>query len=204
MKIYISILLLFISYISNAQNVSLSIDKKPSLVQCIPNPISILGKNCNDYLLTSNNGKIEQSNSDCKFVIYPNHVGLAKISITNKSGKLISEEHFQVKPVVFSVDIPNFKNYITDVEYFSKSAKLKLNSDDLKCLDIGWSANFELIIIAANKTTKILGHASNGSLNVNKEHFETLKKGNIIIFHNIKVIAGVNEYNVLDIVLEVN
>ena len=204
MKIYLPYLFLFITTISSAQKVSVSIDRKPSLVQSIANPISISAKNCQDYVLTTDNGKIEQSNSDCKFTIYPNHAGLAKITIKNKAEKLINEELYNVKPIAFSVEIPGFNKYINDVNHFSNAAKLSLHSDDLECSDISWLANFELIIVDENKTTRLSAQTSNGNLNELKDNFKTLKKGNIIIFHNIKVIAGTNEFNLLDIVLEVN
>lgn len=204
MKTYLSFLFLFITIISCAQKVSISIDRKPSLVQSIANPISISAKNCQDYILTTDNGKIEQNSSDCKFTIYPNQAGLAKITIKNKAGKLIKEELFHAKPIEFSIYIPGFDKYINDVDYFSKSARLNLSSDDLGCSDINWSANFELIIVNDSSATRLSYQASNGNLSKIKDHFKTLKKGNIIIFHNIKVIAGANEFNVLDIVLEVN
>ena len=204
MKIYLPSLFLLITTISSAQKVSISIDRKPSLVQGIANPISISSKNCQNYVLTTDNGKIEQGNSDCKFTIYPNHAELAKITIKNKAGKLISEEHFQVKPILFSIDIPGFNKYINDVNHFSNAAKLSLHSDDLECSDINWVANFELIIVNDSNATRLPYQTSNGNLNEIKDNFKTLKKGNIIIFHNIKVIAGTNEFNLLDIVLEVN
>lgn len=71
MKIYQSLISLFITYINSAQEIAVTIDRKLNLVQTIANPISIVGKNCQDYILTTDNGKIEQSNSECKFVIFP-------------------------------------------------------------------------------------------------------------------------------------
>lgn len=204
MKNYLTYLFLFITIISSAQKVSISIDRKPSLVQGIANPISISAKNCQGYVLNTDNGKIEQSNSDCKFTIYPNHAGLAKITIKNKAGKLINEEFYNVKPIAFTIDIRGFDKYINDVEHFSNAARLTLHSDDLECLDLNWVANFELIIVDDNNTKLISSHASNGNLDEIRHYFKTLKKGNIIIFHNIKVVAGANEFNVLDVVLEVN
>lgn len=105
---------------------------------------------------------------------------------------------------MFSVDIPHFSKYINDVDYFSKSARLNLNSDDLECSDLNWSTNFELITIDENNTKRLMVSSANGSLKEINDYFKILKKGNIIIFHNIKVIAGANEFRVAVIVLEVN
>lgn len=203
MKNFLLFLFLFITTISSAQEVSISIDRKPSLVQSIANPISISSKNCQNYVLTTDNGKIEQSNSDCKCTIYPTHTGLAKITIKNKAEKLINEELYNVKPIAFSVEIPGFNKYINDVNHFSNAARLSLHSDDLECSDISWLANFELIIVDENKTTRLSAQTSNGNLNELKDNFKTLKKGSIIIFHNIKVIIDSNIFSVADTVLEV-
>jgi hypothetical protein len=163
MKNYLLFLFLFITIISSAQKCSISVDRKPSLVQTIANPISIFAKNCQDYVLTTDNGKIEQNNSDCKFTVYPKNTGIAKITVKNKAGKLIKEELYHVKPIQFSIDIPGFDKYINDVDHFSKMARLTLHSGDLECLDLNWSANFEFIIVDENKTTRLLTHASFGN-----------------------------------------
>jgi len=202
MKNYL-LLLLFLTCTGNAQEISLLLERKQNLIQSISNPIVILDKNCRNYVVTTNNGKIEQNNADCKFVIYPDSIGVAEIRVHNKSGKLIAKENYRVKAPEFSLNIHGFEKRINDVTHFSKSARLELLSNDLVCLDFSWEANFELIIVGENKKTRILVHSSNGNLNELKEHFASLNSGDILLFHTVKITIYDKKINLSDIVLEV-
>ncbi|MDR6967787.1 hypothetical protein J2X31_001799 [Flavobacterium arsenatis] len=197
------ILLLLLGYSSNAQEISLVLERKQNLIQSIANPITIFDKNCRNYVVTTDNGKIEQNNADCKFVIFPDSIGVAEIRIYNKSGKLIAKENYRVKAPEFFLNINGFEKIINDVNRFSKSARLELFSDDLECINFSWDASFELVIVEENKKTRIPAHSRNGSLDKLKEHFTSLKSGDILFFHTIKITIDNKEFKVSDIVLEI-
>ncbi|MFY0482226.1 hypothetical protein ACI6PS_06425 [Flavobacterium sp. PLA-1-15] len=202
MRNYLLIILFFLSIRANAQEIFLVQEIKRDLVQSMPNPFSIIGKNCQNYIVSCDNGEIRRS-SDCKFIVYPKNIGAAKITIHTKSGKLVSEEKYHVKSVEFILNINGSDKKIFAVDHFIKSARFQLYSNDLMCSSFSWNANFETVIVEDNKKTIINAHSKDGNLDELKEKMKSLKPGNIIIFHKIKVLIENNEYNVSDIVLEI-
>ena len=194
--------LLLLGYLSSAQNIGLVLERERNLTQSVPNPITIYGKNCSDFTLSTNNGRIEESSAACKFTIYPDSVGSVKIMIRNKSGKLIGEENYNAKAPEFFIKVQDVENNRIDANRLSKSS-LALNSKDVGCLDLSWDANFELIIVDESNNTRIQVHAHNGNLHEVKDRFSLLKSGNIVIFHNAKIIINKLAFSLPDLVLEV-
>ncbi|MDY0090376.1 MAG: hypothetical protein RBR78_08410 [Flavobacteriaceae bacterium] len=197
------IIFLFFSAICIAQSISVNQDKKQDLIKSLPFPFLLLGENCESYIITTDNGKIEQYDSECKFVIYPEVKGSAKITVQNKYGKIIVEEIYNVKEIDFFLEINNGNRYIDNVEHFLKSSRLTLNSPDLVCSDFQWNCLFDLIYIQENKKSVIPIVSKNGNLSMLKENISSLKKGDILILRNIKLLIDKDEFNTPDLVLEV-
>src|SRR5690554_2500220 len=118
MKSIILLICIFLSSICTAQSVIIKQDKKQSLIKSIPFPFSLIGEDCESYIVTTNNGKIERYNSECKFLIYPENIGETKITISNQSGKVIKEEWYRVKEAEFFINVDIMKKYIDNPEIF--------------------------------------------------------------------------------------
>ncbi|HUH25743.1 MAG TPA: hypothetical protein VLY87_03900 [Flavobacterium sp.] len=141
----------FLSLTCTAQTVIIKQDKKQSLAKSIPYPFSLSGKNCESYIITTNNGKIEQYNSECKFLLYPENTGNVKITVKNKSGKILLEESYGVKNIEFFINVDIAKENIDNPEIFLNHSRLQLYSPDLEYLNFEWNCEFELIHIKENK-----------------------------------------------------
>src|SRR5690606_15050499 len=99
MKNITLIVFILFSSIGNAKKAIIKQEKKQSLIKSIPFPISLIGKDCESYIVTTKNGRIERYNSECKFLLNPENMGSTKVTVTNKSGKIISEESYNVKDI---------------------------------------------------------------------------------------------------------
>lgn len=203
MKSIILLICIFLSSICTAQSVIIKQDKKQSLIKSIPFPFSLIGEDCESYIVTTNNGKIERYNSECKFLIYPENIGETKITISNQSGKVIKEEWYRVKEAEFFINVDIMKKYIDNPEIFLNHSRLQLYSPDLECLNFEWNCEFEVIQITKNTKQSYAIVSKNGNLSMLKEQLSTLDKDDILIFHNIEILIDKSKFQAPDIVLEV-
>ena len=205
MKNLLIILSTFITLTISAQENYLVNETKHELIKSIGNPITHINfKNkCDKFYLSTDNGKIETTGNSCIYLIYPERIGIAKISVHKKSGKLIEEKFYKVRDIKFEVYIPGFEKYIDDVEEFSKSVGLQLKSNDLVCWDIPAGIKYKLVIIEDSQ--KVFQIESNDARFGDdlRSKFKSLKSGNIILFYEIKLIIGEKEIEVPEIVLRI-
>ncbi len=203
MKTIVLLTFTFLSSTCNAQSIAIKQERKQNLVKSIPFPFSLYGKNCNSYVVTTNNGKIEQLNSECKFLLYPENIGTVKISVRDKSEKIIIEESYNVKEIDFKLKINNGNQFIENKELFLKDSRFTLYSSDLECLNFEWNCEFELIHIKENQKYKTSILSKNGNLNMLSKNPSELDKEDILIFHDLKILINNNKFQVPDIVLTV-
>ncbi len=201
-NITLMVFLLF-SSIGIAQKAIIKQEKKQSLIKSIPFPFSLIGKDCESYIVTTNNGRIERYNSECKFLLNPENMGSTKVTVTNKSGKIISEESYNIKDIEFFIDVNLAKKHIKNPEIFLNHSRLQLYSPDLECLNFEWNCEFELIHIKENKKSYHSMVSKNGNLSMLKEQLSALNKDDILIFHNIEIFIDKSKFQAPDIVLTV-
>ncbi|SCY94995.1 GldM family protein [Flavobacterium caeni] len=201
------IIFFFICSLCSAQEFYLTSEINHTIIKSIPNPIifSFPGKECNDFNLSTDNGKIEKSNSNCKYLIYPDSIGFAKVIVKNKNGKKIGEKNFQVRNVDFRVIVPGIEDYnIKDVNLFGHTARLQITSDDLACISISWKLECELMIVENDRNIHFKIRSENGILNPEiKDQFALLKNGNLVLFNDIKLIIDNKIFKAPGIMLKV-
>lgn len=204
MKNFLATIMTVIAFFaSSAQRNYLVNETKHELIMSIGNPIThIAKKSCGKFYLTTNNGKIERLGDGCQYLIYPERIGLAKILIHNKLGKVIEEKNYHVRDIRFEVYIPGIEKNIDNVEKLSNSIGLQLRSDDLVCWDIPVGIKYDLIIIENNKTPYIISDQDEFNDEI-RTKFLALKSGEIIVFNNIKLTIGEKVFDVPEIVLNV-
>ncbi len=203
MKNIVLLIFIFSSSICTAQKAIIKQDKKQSLIKSIPYPFSLIGEDCESYIVTTNNGRIERYNSECKFLLYPESIDKTKITISNQSGKIIKEELYRVKEAEFFINVDIMKKYIDNPEIFLNHSRLQLYSPDLECLHFEWNCEFELIHIKENKKNYYSMVSKNGNLSMLKEQLSALDKDDILIFHNIEIFIDKSKFQAPDIVLTV-
>jgi len=74
------------SYCTHAQHHIVSNPKQNIIYYGIPNPLQVMveGYKCNDIIVTTDNGQIEQIGSDCNYIIDATDTGKATIKILSK------------------------------------------------------------------------------------------------------------------------
>ncbi|MBA5792031.1 hypothetical protein H1R17_03880 [Flavobacterium sp. xlx-214] len=197
------IFFVFFCSICSAQKIALIQEFKKELVKSVPFPFSLSGNKCKSFIVTTDNGKIEQIKDECKFLIYPERKGFAKIMVHDNSRKEVFSDIYEVKDLTFSIKINNGEKSISDIDRFLKTSRLELNSSDLNCLNFEWYCQFDLIYIDTFKRVELAMDSKNGNLQLLQEKLPQLKSNDILVFRNFRIFVGAEEFVASDVILEV-
>jgi hypothetical protein len=200
MKKSLIVVFLLFGLFCSSQEVIIKQDRKSDLFKGVGFPFSLIGKNCESYIITTDNGKIEQYNSDCTFVVYPENIGIAKIKVKDKTGKILLEEPYKVREIEFKLSIIGANKNVIDIEYFLNFSRLDLVSPDFSG-QFSWKCQFELIHISENKIITHSYISEHGSIKTLKEKIKSLNRGDILVFHKMKLLIGEYQFDTSSIVL---
>ena len=175
------------------------------------NPFTIIIENesCEDIFIKIDNGKYSQNPERCSFNISPDKIGNINISIYLKK-KLIQTFKLQVIQPKFKVIYESINNDVTtefidlissgiyNIDFFRNPFRLYI---DTSVLNSDFSYKLEYTVVIIRNGTEVFKQTSDDKyLNkIIKEQFKELKKGDVILFKDMKCITNVINDNIDDL-----
>lgn len=208
------IILLFIQTMLFSQNNIGIINNRTNMNLFIgyDNPFTIIIENesCDDIFIKIDNGKYSQNSERCSLNIFPDKIGDINILIYLRD-KLIQTFKLKVVHPKFKVIYESINNdEITDfidltssgiynIDFFKNPFRLYI---DTSVLSSDFSFKLQYTVVIIRNGTELFKQTSNDIYfnKIIKEKFKELKKGDLILFKDMKCITNVINDNIDDLI----
>jgi hypothetical protein len=171
------------------------------LLRGLDNPIEIKAPNCQNLYLESSIGSSVRDSTKCQFFLRPKELKNVEILIKNERNELVFQKELIVRDIQFDLRFNGLNTENLD-KYFA-SARLYLTSPDLSCYDLIWNVSYDLIHIQGYQKKEFSLISKNGNLEKFRKQLFPLKKNDIILLKNIKLIINNLDYYVSDLEIKI-